>query len=134
MRRTDRERAITFPWYCHHHEANYCHVSSDTAAPKIYVRAYIDRFLIQVNNVMPLTPFGVISALSSELCIAGGSTGVGLPHLNSEWISILYSNSVIIRSLYTRRKEKFALREDHMGVRFLFPFAFVGLCTLGGIQ
>jgi len=52
---TERERAISFPWYCHHRLANYCHVSSDTAAPKIYVRTYIDRFLIQVNNVMLLS-------------------------------------------------------------------------------
>nr|TKV99336.1 hypothetical protein SEVIR_8G036150v2 [Setaria viridis] len=41
---------------------------------------------------MLLTPYGVISALSSGLYIADGSTGVGLPHLNSERISILYSS------------------------------------------
>ncbi|TVU26859.1 hypothetical protein EJB05_29428 [Eragrostis curvula] len=50
---------------------------SATAALKIYVRTYIARFVIQVNNVMLLTPAGAISALSSELCIADGRTASG---------------------------------------------------------
>jgi hypothetical protein len=75
--RAERGAAITFQWYSHH-VPNYCHVSSATAALKIYVRSYIDSFLIQVNNVMLPTPFGAISALSLELCMADGRTGVGL--------------------------------------------------------
>jgi hypothetical protein len=74
--RTESGIAIIFKW-CPHHVAHYCPVGSGSAALKIHVRTYTERLAIQVNNVMLLTPFGVISAVSSELCIANGSTDVG---------------------------------------------------------
>ena len=55
---------------------------------------------------------------------------MGLAHLNSERISILYNISLInIISLYICRYANFAFIEVHVGVGFLFPFGIVDLCN-----
>lgn len=107
-----------------HHVPNYCHVSSDTAAPKIYVRAYIDRFLIQVNNVVLPAPSSVMSALSSWTVRSRWKRRCGGPaHLKSEWIPALCISSVIIVTLYVLSCADFAVVEVCVEVGSLFHFA-----------
>ena len=93
---TESGIAIIFKWWPHH-VAHYCPVGSGSPALKIHVRAYIERLAIQVNNVMLLTPFDVISAVSSELCIANGSTDVGpWSSEQTEWPTQLLSCTVVV--------------------------------------
>lgn len=116
-----------------HHVPNYCHVSSDTAAPKIYVRAYNDRFLIQVNNVVLPAPSGVISALSSWTVRSRWKRRCGgwaLLIWSSERISILYVSSVITVTLYVLSYANFAVVEVRVGVGSLFRFVFIRLSTV----
>jgi hypothetical protein len=107
--RTESGIAIIFKW-CLHHVAHYCPVGSGSAALKIHVRTYTERLAIQVNNVMLLTPFGVISAVSSELCIANGSTDVGpWSFEQTEWPTQLLSCTVVMS--YIIRKCFFGMQD-----------------------